>query len=229
MRVEQLSEDVTNVCEVCGDGFWVKPYRRKKARFCSQSCGGVWHAKTRLAMRDTSYMAGNQWRKGLAPANAFKPGLVAEDNPNWKPGQERKCEHCSAVFRQKDWVSRQNGAARFCSRSCFAASGCFVEDKSSTYVGGKATYRGRNWPLARAGVVEDQSGHCAHCLIYVGRSLPVHHITPFREFACEQEANARTNLIGLCQSCHMRAEPRPHRPRLDLGERVAKPVQEALL
>jgi predicted HNH restriction endonuclease len=36
----------------------------------------------------------------------------------------------------------------------------------------------------------------------------VHHIRPFREFRDSAEANQRENLIGLCQSCHMKTEPR---------------------
>jgi predicted HNH restriction endonuclease len=38
--------------------------------------------------------------------------------------------------------------------------------------------------------------------------LPVHHIKPFREFDHPEEANKPENLIGLCQSCHMKREPR---------------------
>lgn len=48
---------------------------------------------------------------------------------------------------------------------------------------------------------------------HVGKSLPVHHVKPFREFRTVEQANARSNLVGLCQSCHMRREhpPSPRR------------------
>jgi hypothetical protein len=37
-------------CEICGRAFAVKKSRLAVARFCSQQCGGAWHATTRLAI-----------------------------------------------------------------------------------------------------------------------------------------------------------------------------------
>ena len=61
-------------CEICGGSFLVKRYRALTARFCSQICGGSWHAKTRLAHADKPHMRGNKLRKGIPPSNAFEPG-----------------------------------------------------------------------------------------------------------------------------------------------------------
>ncbi len=36
--------------------------------------------------------------------------------------------------------------------------------------------------------------------------MPVHHKRPFRLFWFASEANRRSNLVGLCQSCHMKIE-----------------------
>ncbi len=196
-------------CEICSAPFSVKPYRKDKARFCSFVCGGKWHAKERLALIDKSYALGNKWRAGLRPANAFVAGEASGSNsPAWKEGDRRSCEKCGKDFNQKPWLSRQNGPARFCGRACFEASQCFVEEKSSVYVGGPTTYRGRGWLKIRAEVVADQLGDCADCGKHVGKSLPVHHKRPYREFDCSDTANARDNLVGLCQSCHMRHERR---------------------
>ena len=106
-----------------------------------------------------------------------------------------------------------SAANLYCSKSCrsehrrVALSG----PNAPVWVGGPKTYRGRDWQRTRMRVVIEQCGHCAHCSTFVGRSLPVNHIRPFREFQAPEEANRRENLIGLCQPCHMRAEPRPVR------------------
>ena len=65
---------ITKTCEICGCLFQVKNYRAKTARFCSQKCGGVWHAKTRLPEVVRKSMQGNKWRSGKRPSNAFSCG-----------------------------------------------------------------------------------------------------------------------------------------------------------
>ena len=222
MRVERIGEATNAVCEECQTAFRVKPYRVGKARFCSFACGGRFHARTRLNTGSKAYMRGNQLRKGLRPTNAFKSEDVrGAASKKWKDGLSLVCQRCGVDFRQKPWVARQNGVARFCSKACFTASGCFQGERSSTYVGGATTYRGRGWLIARAEVVADQEGCCDSCGKVCGHSLPVHHIRPFREFATAAEANARSNLIGLCQSCHMKEEstfraPEPKPEQLSL-------------
>ena len=205
---------IEKTCEVCGGAFQVKPYRADKARFCSRQCGGSWHARTRLNFGSKPWAVGNKWRAGKPPSNKGKPSpYVGELSPSWKRGIELSCEHCTKTFFQKPWLAQQNGIARFCSKSCFTASGCFVAEKSPTWVGGPQTYRGRGWLSARAVVVEEQRGCCANCHRYIGKGLPIHHRRPFREFATAEEANVRSNLVGLCQSCHMKLEPRPNGAR----------------
>jgi 5-methylcytosine-specific restriction endonuclease McrA len=68
--------------------------------------------------------------------------------------------------------------------------------------------------------VAEQNGRCADCYVSVGKSLSVHHIRPFRLFRTASEANARDNLIGLCQSCHMAIEART-------SERHARRIEDA--
>lgn len=66
---------VNLTCEICGGSFSVRNYRAKSARFCSQRCGGAWHARERLSKRDTSYMLGNKWAAGHgANVGSFKVG-----------------------------------------------------------------------------------------------------------------------------------------------------------
>lgn len=191
-------------CEVCGENFTVPPYRAKTARFCSQKCGGKWHCTNRLVGNDKSYMAGNRYAKGRRPVNAFTPAQVkGEKNHKWVAAVTITCEFCHKPFPLKPHAAK---GRRFCSRSCFTQSGAFAGEKSPCYVGGKNSRRGRSWRRIRLQIVGAQNGKCADCPKHLGLSLPVHHIKPWREFDSEAEANKLSNLVGLCQSCHMRRE-----------------------
>lgn len=226
MVIEKVGSEnlVRLTCEVCREIFHVRRYRAATARFCSQKCGGSWHATTRLARVPKPYMVGNKFRVGIPPVNKGKEGPRGELSPSWKARQPRTCETCSSTFSRPQWVETQNGKSRFCSRLCFATSGVFKGEKSPVWVGGPQTYRGRGWLAARDRVVAEQQGRCADCDIHVGKSLSVHHIKPFRLFHSPQEANVRSNLIGLCQSCHMATEAKMserHVRRIEAAQRQA--------
>ena len=176
--------------------------RGGRGRFCSRRCKGL-ASPNNLRPNDrpnrTSFQVGGQ---------------LGESHPRWRDPIRFECLNCSGAFLKKPWQTRNTSAANLkCSKSCrsehrrVALSGPNAPD----WVGGPKTYRGRDWQRTRMRVVIEQCGHCAHCSTFVGRSLPVNHIRPFREFQAPEEANRRENLIGLCQPCHMRAEPRPVR------------------
>lgn len=197
---------IEKTCEVCQSAFRVKPYRAKRARFCSMSCRSKWQAETFLNAAPKTHLIGNKFRAGKRPANAFRSEDVrGSAHIRWQDGLALTCEHCGAPFNQKPWLARQNGVARFCSTKC-AGKAKPKGENAPDWVGGPRTYRGRGWLAARAAVVQDQGGDCAECGEHVGKSLPVHHIKPFRLFNSAESANARKNLVGLCQSCHMRHE-----------------------
>lgn len=88
--------EADNPCEGCGAAFVVKPYRRAKARFCSQRCAGAAHAEKYFNKGPKPWAAANlhghrhksasrfsvghePWNKGkkglhLAPATEFQKG-----------------------------------------------------------------------------------------------------------------------------------------------------------
>lgn len=188
-------------CEHCGKIMQVMPYAMRRKRFCSRSCLGkaenVTHLKPGTKPNLTSFRAGEH---------------IGRAHPHWVQPISFVCEYCAMTFYKKPWQTRNPYfSGRFCSAQCRGRyrAECASGENAPDWVGGPKTYRGRGWQLARTVVVSDQNGVCADCGKYVGRGLPVHHIRPFREFSSPAEANARDNLIGLCQSCHMLREPRP--------------------
>lgn len=194
-------------CEVCGSSFQVKPYRAASARFCSQACGGKWHMANR--QMSGAHKVGNKYRQGLRPTNAFTSEQVTGAlNPKWVEPIRLACAHCQAQFETKPWLLRQNKSKsgyRFCSDLCRRT---FLRgDKDVRYVGGPVTYRGRGWLAARKVAVERDGGTCRECGKFVGPSISVHHIKPYRDFLTPLDANQPDNLICYCQSCHMRLEP----------------------
>lgn len=66
---------------------------------------------------------------------------------------------------------------------------------------------GPQWSSLRNEVRKRDGYRCQVCgLPETKRSHDVHHITPFRFFQTQQEANRIENLVTLCPQCHRRAE-----------------------
>lgn len=185
----------------------MKQYRAATARFCSQACGGKWHMANRLMPNDHKF--GNNWRAGLRPANAFTSEQAKTINT--VQGEMHDCAECLKRFEIKPWIQRQNqskSGLRFCCKRCHSA---YMEReksgaKSELWVGGITTYRGKGWLEARAIAVDRDKGACQSCGVVIGKSIPVHHIKPFRLFQTALEANHPANLQCLCQPCHMQTE-----------------------
>ena len=178
---------------------------------------GAKHSPASIARISMSLRGRPTWNKGikgihLSLASEWKPNLGAglgPDHPNWKPPLQRICEYCSKPFERKPWrVTRPGHGGRFCSLPCYRQYKSLHESglAAKDWVGGEKTYRGRDWKRKRLEVVEIQKGKCANCGVYVGPSLPVNHIQPFRDFLLPEVANHKKNLVGLCQSCHMKLE-----------------------
>ena len=152
---------------------------------------------------------GNKWRVGLRPTNAFTSEQAKAMNK--VPSEIYNCHQCRNDFEIKPWIARQNktkSGFRFCSKKCHSSymSKNKSGENSPHWVGGITTYRGKGWLDARMIAVNRDGGTCQDCGAYIGNSISVHHITPFRLFESAQKANLPENLICLCQSCHMKQE-----------------------
>lgn len=193
---------ITKKCKWCEKEFQIleSQVKRGRGKYCSRKCQGA--AKIEhLNLTRKPAQTNSGW---------FKVGEVAgHNNPKWVDPIEKICEYCNKRFTLKPWILRQPGnKGRFCSIECRGAHRREYESgpNSKFYVGGKHPYHGRNWPAIRQIVIATQNGCCADCSKYVGDSLPVHHIKPFRLFRNSADANRLDNLVGLCQSCHMKRE-----------------------
>lgn len=201
-------------CKQCGANFEVRAYRKDEAEFCSKSCNAKYYAHQKdFGSMGNTFEKGNQLRKGLKPTNAFKSEDVSgSNNPQWKPPTTRVCEMCGDSFEIPHWrLNEKTHKGRFCSIECRAAYQKQYQsgENNPRYVGGVKTSRGRGWKKIRLIIILKQGGKCAHCGKFVGFSLPIHHIIPFRVFDDPKEANELNNLIGLCQPCHMKEEHKP--------------------
>lgn len=166
-------------CFICGKEINRRPCEFKKNRnFCSNKCAGKVYA-IENRVRTT------QWAK-------------------------YQCILCKQNFEIPRWRIKQRPNCRYCSKQCRDNHRrTLVGPNNPGWLGGSPHRRNsRHWLIAREQVIKEQKGCCAACKKYVGKSLPVHHRRPFREFKNPIDAHSRANLIGLCQSCHMKLEPR---------------------
>lgn len=195
-------ERIVTKCETCGADVALTPGQRARpgsGRFCSKRCKGV-----------ASAVAMNATRRPPSEY-ATPPVLSGPDNPRWVPPVPLSCRSCGGSFDAKPHrVGGPESRGVYCSNACRDQYRRDHESgpDSPFWVGGARTYRGRGWKQTRAVVVTEQGGKCADCGRLVGDSLPVNHKIPFRHFDTPEAANVRSNLVGLCQSCHMKAEPR---------------------
>ena len=195
----------TFICEECGNKFQRPRHKWEEARFCSVACT----AKNNFRKTPPTYehLIGNSHASGHEPANKGKPSPFR--GKRIVEYVSEKCAYCkNEIERPPHVAKRKKGILAFCSVACRSKYRRKYESGTSSpfWVGGPTTYRGRGWIESRAKAVERDNGTCAACGKFIGNSIPVHHITPFRMFNSPQKANQLDNLECLCQSCHMKRE-----------------------
>jgi 5-methylcytosine-specific restriction endonuclease McrA len=199
-------------CVVCGKETMVKRSEWDGHRYCSRQCRG-------------RAMVGHMNEVRRSPKEYARPPVrYGAANNKYVPALRFTCRNCNQPFERKPYDVRRTGGTRlYCSNECRNQYRHLHQrgHNSPFWLGGPRTYRGKGWRLARLVVVSDQAGNCADCGKHVGKSLPVHHVRPYREFNTARQANARSNLIGLCQSCHMKREPRGRtQPKPPIGKAI---------
>lgn len=168
----QYTPRVALVCERCGIAFEVKQSRA--AKWPNRYCSKVCYDATR---------GDGAWLTGI-------------------------CDACREPFSFRRGTDR-----RFCSEACYRKSfsdGGAPQGKAhgnwrNGNAEGQLSY-GPSWVAARR-KARERDGRCMDCgrtPAEIGRSLDVHHLVAFRDFGMERhrEANALTNLVSLCRTCH---------------------------
>lgn len=93
-------KEVTNVCETCGTGYWVPPYRRERTRYCCASCRGSAIAAKHLNNGPKPWAAANldghrhksssKFKSGHTPWNKGLKGIHLSPETEFKAGCESR-------------------------------------------------------------------------------------------------------------------------------------------
>lgn len=182
----------TTVCEQCGEQFTTTP-KRSRGRFCSQKCWGAW-----LSANSPRTNLGKKFgRPRYLPPPITKICPVCQSPFTVKPSHAARRIFCSKDCRAK-WMSQNN-----------------TGENSPTWLGGYEPYYGESWHQARRSA-QERDKCCADCGATpeaLGRELDVHHITPLRKFGKDRhlEANDLSNLVCLCNVCHLKRDWKDNR------------------
>lgn len=173
-------------CAQCGKSFYRPPANRLKRganQYCSREC----------------------------MAAAYVGRNIGEKSPRWKGADTRPCDNCGQPVTRALWDIDEGKT--FCNRACFGdwKARNWTGEDNPCWRGGHPPYYGANWKRQQREARRRDQHHCQLCGIPESecrRALNVHHIVPFRLFGVERykEANALSNLISLCDSCHKYAE-----------------------
>ncbi len=115
-----------------------------------------------------------------------------------------QCNMCDRlVYKERTKVRKKN----FCSRKCDHLYRKTVHSLNppANILENRKKYYGENWRFITRKVRSEQNYNCMDCGINevdYGQALSVHHIVPFTTFNTIEEANKRTNLVGVCERCH---------------------------
>jgi hypothetical protein len=123
-----------------------------------------------------------------------------------------------------EWASRNPERKESISKA-------FTGDKHPNWQGGPQLHhrgaRGAGWQRARRSALKRDKHTCQDCgmteaehIKTTGKGLEVHHKRPFWQYGGDNaKANALSNLLSLCKSCHQKA---------DWAYRKANPMQMGL-
>ena len=213
-------------CPVCGRHFQ-PPRSHAGQKYCSTACRDIGRITSerrpcaecglsvtrsrnrvnRMVRSFCSRKCNREWRKKNAPRGAAHPQHVEH---LFLP-----CDTCGTIVER--WPSHRQ-KRNFCGVSCRIEwqrrSGYSSGPASGAWKGGYQEYYGLNWRAQRRGARHRDGYQCQRCAVTeaaLGRHLDVHHVRPFREFGGDfMAANRLSNLISLCNRCHLIVEHAIH-------------------
>lgn len=139
---------------------------------------------------------------------------TGSNNHNWG-GVAVPCDYCGTMISHPPSQANAN-KHQFCNKTCHGAYLALhtVGNAHHLWKGGRIDYYGPNWRMQKRAARKRDKYTCQACgKKPKKRALDVHHIKPFRSFGYKPginetylQANDLTNLISLCNKCHMQAE-----------------------
>ncbi len=186
-------------CKVCDTSFYMHPSYITQAKRTGEYCSMQCYDKVKSQILTPIHQNRSEsWNRNISKAKKGKPNLKAR-----RPPRTIVCKQCGyeRIFRGRQaYLAKQ---AQFCSTECW-----YAWARINKWEGKRPPiYYGRSW-RSQAKLARERDDHtCQNC----GRRQynprhDVHHTVPFRGFDDSEEANALSNLITLCHSCHIIVE-----------------------
>lgn len=191
-RISKLKQ-VERTCESCGKTFSVYQ-ARGDARFCSFECYSAKVEKQCTYCGSAFYVKRSKVDKRNTCSRSCAAKLRAAEGRSPHQGKPNSPE-----ARAKVSVGLRRYYAGAPERHWNYKDGPFVQKRGIW----------SQWQSLRNQTRERDGYRCFVCgrtEAELGKQLSIHHIRPFRFFADSSEANDLSNLVSLCQSCHMKVE-----------------------
>lgn len=223
-KAEWQRSRVQVACDQCGSVFERTPcvVAANERNFCSKACYAHWRAEAGTEHPDYNRVEVEcahcgrsflQYPSRVKDVNYCTPECWAKSKVK---RVEVICAECGAtLWRTPSRIAK--GELDFCDNTCRGKwqSVARAGENSSNWQGGHERYYGPNWSPRRREVRERDEDTCQWCGRKQGEGmrLAVHHIVPFVDFGYVpgenenyEEANRLSNLILLCNACHIRAD-----------------------
>lgn len=183
------------ICQVCGSRFETHQSRDGIRKHCSKACMGIAIRRK----KKTCLKCGKVYRP-TSKANKGYCSVKCAMSARKDTRLQKTCEQCGSAFIVKKGYAH----ARFCSLKCSAISNAMSGPDNPNWKGGCDSRRGPNWTEKSNEARKRDNYSCQRCgKQQTNKSLPVHHIRPFRLFNGDYEtANQLDNLVTLCEHCH---------------------------
>lgn len=191
---QSLVTRVDKVCPRCGQTFSVQIGQANRRKYCSSEC-----------------------RKDQVKKNCTYCGTEFSIKASHADRRECCSRYCAMKLRAIRGTAPMTGKHRKLSTRQKVSEGLkryYAKNPQGhwNFKGvGYNEYRGNwgEWQKTKRQIRKRDNFTCQACGLHERDSdkrHSVHHVIPFREFTDWREANHPSNLVALCQSCHMKVE-----------------------
>lgn len=187
-------ERVYGYCKGCDAPLSRATTGRTAATYCSHECR-VSHKKAepKHCLACKCWFTPIKMHSGMGKMISYNAGKTcsAECHVKWISLNEARKEKISKAFTGERHPNWQGGPQ--------------MRDRGA---------RGGGWQRARRAALKRDKHVCQHCCVTeaehketTGKGLEVHHKVPFWQYRGDNaKANALSNLVSLCKSCHQKAD-----------------------